>query len=199
MAICNSNPIGIGRDLIISWSAGCGVDDPNTLTYSPLGFVESRTENSTPRTVTSNTDSSGIYTDTSVIGNDIEISVTALDAKDAPNKSSQQELRRYYRNELLTGNQPTMWVRVTDPLLAEYRYYFAVPTSLGRSAENESNRASDFTFTAKPTYSDSNPTMQVVPFDVPPPEDFTWFDKITGLVDCSYGLIECNSEQIPCL
>jgi hypothetical protein len=26
-----------------------------------------------------------------------------------------------------------------------------------------------------------------------------WYDKTTGLVDCSYGLIECNGELITCL
>lgn len=176
MAICNNNPIGIGRNLKISWASGCGVDDPQSLDYKPIGFVGTRSENYTTRTATSNTDSSGVYTDTSVIGNDVEISVSALDAKDVLNKSSQQELRRYYRNELLTGNQPTVWLEVEDPLLEQYRYYFAVPTSLGRSAENESNRASDFTFAAKPTYSESNKTIQVVPFGAPQPENYTWFD-----------------------
>lgn len=176
MAICNNNPIGIGRNLKISWASGCGVDDPKSLEYKLIGFVESRSENYTTRTATSNTDSSGVYTDTSIIGNDVEINVSALDAKDVLNKSSQQALRRYYMNELLTGNQPTIWLKVEDPLLEQYRYYFAVPTSLDRSAENESNRASDFTFAAKPTYSESNKTIQVVPFDAPQPENYTWFD-----------------------
>ncbi len=26
-----------------------------------------------------------------------------------------------------------------------------------------------------------------------------WYNKTTGLVDCSYGLIECNEELITCL
>lgn len=27
---------------------------------------------------------------------------------------------------------------------------------------------------------------------------YSWYNKTTGLVDCSYGLIECNEELITC-
>lgn len=165
MATCDNQPIGIGRGLVLSWVEGCGDADPKSdatspLTYTKLGFVETRGENFTPRTVTSNTDSSGIYTDTSVIGNDIEITASVLDAKDVANVSSQQALRTYYITEVQAGRQPSVWVRILDPLLSEYRYYFCVVTSLGRSAENEGNRTGEFTFTAVPTYDDTNATYQ---------------------------------------
>ena len=165
MANCTDQPIGIGRGLVVSWVSGCGVDDPLStatvpLVYKKLGFVETRGENFTPRTVTSNTDSSGIYTDTTVIGNDIEIPVSVLDAKDVATVSSQQELRTYYLTEVQAGRQPSVWVRILDPLLAEYRYYFCNITSLSRSAENEGNRTGEFTFTAIPTYDENNATYQ---------------------------------------
>ena len=165
MAECDSQPIGIGRGLVLSWVAGCGVDDPlstatTPLVFTKLGFVETRGESDTPRTVTSNTDSSGIYTDTTVIGNDIEITASVLDAKDVTDVSSQQALRSYFRTEVNAGRQPSVWVRILDPLLEEYRYYFCNITSLGRSAENEGNRTGEFTFTAIPTYDDTNPTYQ---------------------------------------
>ena len=62
MANCTDQPIGIGRGLVVSWVSGCGIDDPlstatTPLVYKKLGFVETRGENFTPRTVTSNTDS----------------------------------------------------------------------------------------------------------------------------------------------
>ena len=184
MAQCTNQPIGIGRDLVLSWVEGCGSDSPLTtaltpLEYTKLGFVETRSENNTPRTVTSNTDSSGIYTDTSVIGNDVEISASVLDAKDVINKRSQQALRRYYMGELMAARQPTVWVRITDALLDEYRYYFCNITALNRSAENEGNRTGDFTFTAIPTYNELNPTYQselITPEPPVPAEQFTWFD-----------------------
>lgn len=165
MATCDSQPIGIGRGLVLSWVQGCGTDDPKTtattpLVYAKLGFVETRGETDTPRTVTSNTDSSGIYTDTTVIGNDVEITASVLDAKDVAGQSSQQALRTYFRTEVAAGRQPSVWIRILDPLLAEYRYYFCNITSLGRSAENEGNRTGEFTFTAIPTYSDTNATYQ---------------------------------------
>lgn len=165
MADCNGQPIGIGRGLVLSWVAGCGTDIPlqsadPALVFTKLGFVETRGENLTPRTVTSNTDSSGIYTDTTVIGSDIEITASVLDAKDVANVSSQQALRNYYITEVQAGRQPSVWVRVLDPLLEEYRYYFCNITSLGRSAENEGNRTGEFTFTAIPTYDESNATYQ---------------------------------------
>ncbi len=165
MATCDSQPIGIGRGLVLSWVQGCGTDDPKSdatspLVYTKLGFVETRGENLTPRTVTSNTDSSGIYTDTTVIGSDIEITASVLDAKDVANVSSQQALRTYYITEVQAGRQPSVWVRVLDPLLEEYRYYFCNVTSLGRSAENEGNRTGEFTFTAIPTYDETNATYQ---------------------------------------
>ena len=168
MADCTGQPIGIGRGLVLSWVSGCGVDDPlsdatTPLVYTKLGFVETRGENFTPRTVTSNTDSSGIYTDTTVIGNDIEITASVLDAKDVANVSSQQALRSYYLTEVQAGRQPSVWVRIMDPLLEEYRYYFCNITSLGRSAENEGNRTGEFTFTAIPTYDDTNATYQSEP------------------------------------
>lgn len=32
------------------------------------------------------------------------------------------------------------------------------------------------------------------------PKPFTdWYNITTGLVDCSYGLLECNLEQITCI
>ena len=165
MATCDSQPIGIGRGLVLSWVLGCGTDDPKSdattpLAFKKLGFVETRGENETPRTVTSNTDSSGIYTDTTVIGNDIEITASVLDAKDVTDVSSQQELRSYFRTEVQAGRQPSVWVRVLDPLLEEYRYYFCNVTGLGRSAENEGNRNGEITFTAIPTYDPTNPTYQ---------------------------------------
>lgn len=168
MAQCNNQQIGIGRGLVLSWVEGCGTDDPLStatapLTFAKLGFVETRGENFTPRTVTSNTDSSGIYTDTTIIGNDIEITASVLDAKDVATKSSQQALRNYYLEEVHADRQPSVWVRILDPLLEEYRYYFCVITSLGRSAENEGNRTGEFTFTAVPTHDDTNATYQSEP------------------------------------
>ena len=74
------------------------------------------------------------------------------------------------------GTQPTVWVRITDPLLDEYRYYFCNITALNRSAENEGNRTGDFTFTAIPTYNELNPTYQSELISPAPVEQFTWFD-----------------------
>jgi len=168
MATCDNLPTGIGRGLVLSWVQGCGTDDPKTdattpLIYTKLGFVETRGENFTPRTVTSNTDSSGIYTDTTVIGNDIEITASVLDAKDVANVSSQQALRNYYITEVEASRQPSVWVRILDPLLEEYRYYFCNITSLGRSAEDQGLRTGEFTFTAIPTYNEANATYQSEP------------------------------------
>ena len=87
MADCNDRLVDIGRGMLVGWVGGCGTDDPlstatTPLVYKPLGFLETRGENDSPRTVTSNTEQSGIDTDTRVIGTDTEIPVSVLDAKD---------------------------------------------------------------------------------------------------------------------
>jgi hypothetical protein len=163
MADCSTRLTDIGRGMLVGWAAGCGDDDPTTngtFTYKPLGELETRNENDTPRTVTSNTDRSGIDTDTRVIGTDTEITVSVLDAKDLVDVTTQQELRDYYDAEVEAGRDPTMWLRITDPLLNQYRYYFVVPTSFGRSAENEGNRTAEFTFTRTATNTPDNKSKQ---------------------------------------
>ena len=165
MADCSTRLTDIGRGLLASWVGGCGDDDPLStatvpLVYKPIGYLETRGESDTPRTVTSNTEQSGIDTDTRVIGTDTEITVSVLDAKDLVDVTTQQELRTYYDAEVEAGRDPTVWLRITDPLLGEYRYYFAVPTSLGRSAENEGNRTGEFTFTRTATNTPTNKSKQ---------------------------------------
>ena len=39
----------------------------------------------------------------------------------------------------------------------------------------------------------------IVPPVIPPEPEVVWYDKATGLVDCSFGLIVCNEEVIECL
>lgn len=34
---------------------------------------------------------------------------------------------------------------------------------------------------------------------IPPEPELSWYNKVTGIVDCSFGLIECNEEVIECL
>lgn len=33
----------------------------------------------------------------------------------------------------------------------------------------------------------------------PEPPEETWYDKVTGMINCSNELLECNGEIIPCL
>lgn len=165
MADCSTRLTDIGRDMLVGWAAGCGNDIPLStedpaLAYKPLGYLETRGESDTPRTVTSNTEQSGIDTDTRVIGTDTEITVSVLDAKDLVDVTTQQELRAYYDAEVEAGRDPTVWLRITDPLLGEYRYYFTVPTSLGRNAENEGYRTGEFTFTRTATNTPTNKSKQ---------------------------------------
>lgn len=166
MAECTTRLTDIGRGMLVSWSAGCGDNDPKStatsaLNYTPLGYIETRGESDTPRTVTSNTDISGVDTDTRIVGTDTEITVSLLDAKDLVDVTTQQALRDYYDAEVEAGRDPSMWIRITDPLLGVYRYYFCVPTSLGRSGENEGNRTAEMTFTRTATNTPTNKSKQV--------------------------------------
>ena len=116
MADCSTRLTDIGRGMLASWAAGCGDDDPlstatTPLVYKPIGYLETRGESDTPRTVTSNTEQAGIDTDTRVIGTDTEITVSVLDAKDLVDVTTQQELRAYYDAEVEAGRDPSLWQR----------------------------------------------------------------------------------------
>ncbi len=59
---------------------------------------------------------------------------------------------------------------------------------------------SDFA-TVVPHLADFGAVEPLVGFtpDVGQEVNVLWYNKTTGLVDCSYGLIECNEELITCL
>lgn len=170
MADCSERLTDIGRGMLVSWSAGCGSDDPKTsgtLVYKKLGYMETRGESDTYRNVTSNTEEGGTDTDTRILGIDSELNLSFLDAKDAVDVTTQQELRQYFRDEINAGRDPSAWYRVTDPLLEEWRYYFCVPSSSSRSGENESNRTGEITLTKTTTNNDANLAFQREAFPAP--------------------------------
>lgn len=171
MADCNTRLTDIGRGMLVGWSPGCGVDDPTTngtLVYKKVGYLETRGESDTFRNVTANTEENGTDTDTRILGIDTELNLSFLDAKDATDVTTQQELRQYFRDEINAGREPSAWYRVTDPLLQEWRYYFCVPSSAGRTGENEGNRTGEITLTKTATNVSTNLAFQREDFPVAP-------------------------------
>ena len=162
MATCTDRPQQLGREVLLSWVAGCGSDDPRTtaaapVTWNVLGFVSNSSFDRSVRTDTNNTEQSGAVTDTLTTGIDTSISVSLEDNKDTVDLTTQDELRQYIINELYADRQPTVWLRKFDTLHNRYEYHFCVATDNSQSAESEARRSGDFNFVVTPTYSTANP------------------------------------------
>lgn len=165
MATCTNEPMDIGRNVIVSWVAGCGDDDPlstatTPLVYKPLGFTTTKNINETTRTVSANNDSSGAFEKELQVGLGMEIPVSVFTAKDAANISTHKELRDYRRAEIIAGRQATVWLKLTNPQDGVHEYVFCLLNDVSRSYENEGVNSGDFNFKMIATDVPSNPPYQ---------------------------------------
>lgn len=165
MATCENEALDIGRNMIVSWVAGCGDDDPlstatTPLVYKLLGFTTTKNINDTTRTVSANNDSSGPYEKELQVGRGVEIPVSVFSAKDVANVSSHEELRDYRNTEIDNGRQATVWLKLTDPHMGVHRYFFCLVNDTSRSFENEGVNSGDFNFKMIATDDPTNPPEQ---------------------------------------
>ena len=165
MSTCTNSALDIGRNLIISWVEGCGDDDPlstatTPLVYELLGFTTTKSFNETTRTVSTSNDSSGAFEDELVVGLGMEVSVSVFTAKETAGVSTHNKLRDYRRNEIIAGRQPSVWLKVTDPIEAKHIYIFCNVGDTTKSAETEGVRSGDFNFKMIATNVAANPPYQ---------------------------------------
>ena len=168
MADCSNEALDIGRNLIVSWVAGCGTDDPlstasTPLVYKPLGYTTTKAINETTRTAEANNDTSGAFSKSLQTGLDIEIPVSVFTAKDVVDVSTHKELRDYRRSEIIAGRQATVWLKVTNPQDGVHEYFFCNANDTSRSYENEGVNSGDFNFAMVSTDDATNPAYQSEP------------------------------------
>lgn len=115
MATCNTSTVDPGKLVTVGYAVGCGDDDPTSLTYLPLGTINSKQLSYSAETTSTTNDTSGAVTSEIVVRSGMELSVSGFLTNNDSAVSSQNALINYYWDELNAGRQPTVWVRVQGP------------------------------------------------------------------------------------
>lgn len=116
MATCpNTSTINPGKIVTVGYAIGCGDDDPETLTYLPLGTINSKQLSYNAETTNTTNDLSGEVTSEIVVRTGLELSVSGFLTNNDSAASAQNALINYYFTEARNNRQPTVWIRIAGP------------------------------------------------------------------------------------
>lgn len=116
MATCpNTSTINPGKLVTVGYAVGCGDDDFESLTYLPLGTINSKQLSYAAEVSNTTNDLSGAVTSEIVVRTGLELSVSGFLTNNDSVVSSQNALINYYWQELNANRQPTVWIRVSGP------------------------------------------------------------------------------------
>ncbi len=163
MANCvNDSSNFLGQTLAIEWVAGCGDDDPATLSYKPLGTINSKSLDDTVNTTSNRSDLSGADDSVLATYRSGSITVGGFMTKTDNAQSSQAELIVYGNTEIDNARQPTVWLKVSGPSYPFVEYRFC--QYLGRSTTGNTDETVGIEFTFQSTSrNNGQPSLVVVP------------------------------------
>jgi hypothetical protein len=113
MANCTTPQNFAGKKVAVQFAIGCGDDAFAGLTYKPLGSINSKQLNYAAQVADNTSDLSGATTSEIVVRTGLELTVSGfLDSIDGA-LSAQNELIKYYVDEVQAGRQPTVWIKIS--------------------------------------------------------------------------------------
>ncbi len=113
MADCNTSTNFAGKIVGVEYAVGCGDDVFTGLTYKPLGSINSKQLNYAAQVADNTSDLSGASTSEIVVRTGLELTVSGFLDKVDSAVSAQNELIKYYFDEVQAGRQPTVWIKIS--------------------------------------------------------------------------------------
>lgn len=113
MANCSTSTNFAGKIVGVQYAIGCGDDVFTGLTYKPLGSINSKQLNYAAQVADNTSDLSGSTTSEIVVRTGLELTVSGFLDKVDGASSAQNELIKYYIDEIQAGRQPTVWVKIS--------------------------------------------------------------------------------------
>ena len=113
MAVCNTSTNFAGKIVGVEYAVGCGDDVFTGLTYKPLGSINSKQLNYAAQVADNTSDLSGATTSEIVVRTGLELTVSGFLDKIDSAVSAQNELIKYYFDEIQAGRQPTVWIKIS--------------------------------------------------------------------------------------
>lgn len=151
MAECTTSTNFAGKIVSVGWAPGCGDDDYSTLTYLPLGTINSKSLEYSATTADNTNDLSGAVTSEIVVRTGLTLTVSGfLTAADSA-VSSQNQLIQYYFDELAAGRQPTVWINILGEGYPRVWHIFMNYTGGTESFGTDDVSSGDFNFTVTDT------------------------------------------------
>lgn len=115
MAECTTSTINPGKVVTVGYAVGCGDADRESLTYLPLGTINSKQLSYAAEVANTTNDLSGGVTSEIVVRTGLELSVSGFLTNNDSAVSSQNALINYYWTELNAGRQPVVWIKISGP------------------------------------------------------------------------------------
>lgn len=147
MANCpNTSTPQPGKNVTVQYAIGCGDDDFNTLTYLPLGTINTKQLNYDAQMADTTNDLSGGVTSEIVVRTGLELTVSGFLTNTDSVVSAQNALIEYYWTEVQAGRQPTVWIKIAGSNYPRVWHIFMNYKGGNESFNTDDPMSGDFNF-----------------------------------------------------
>ena len=151
MAVCTTPKVPVGKVLTVGYAIGCGGDDHTTLTYLPIGKVNTKQLTTNPEFASIVNDDSGSTTDEILVRTGMDLAVGAFVVDQDSVAAAQNALVNYYFTEALAGRQPTVWIKLSGDGYPRVWHLFCNYKAGDESANTDDPMAGNFNFSVTST------------------------------------------------